>query len=85
MTWDNVERAQAESALREAEARSRAELERLVDERTTALRANEARLRTIFETSYQLMGLLALDGTLLDAQSGGAQGHRRRARRGRGA
>ncbi|HWA90696.1 MAG TPA: PAS domain-containing protein [Rhizomicrobium sp.] len=67
MSWDNVERAQAEAALREAEARSRAELERLVDERTAALRASEARMRTIFDTSYQLMGLLALDGTLLDA------------------
>jgi signal transduction histidine kinase len=63
MSWDNVERAQAEAALSEY----RAELERLVDERTAALRASEARMRTIFDTSYQLMGLLALDGSLLDA------------------
>ncbi|WP_216839342.1 PAS domain S-box protein [Caulobacter sp. S45] len=29
----------------------------------------QARLRTLFETSYQLQGLVALDGTLLDANS----------------
>ncbi len=32
-----------------------------------ALAATQARLRTQFETSYQLQGLVALDGTLLDA------------------
>jgi PAS domain S-box-containing protein len=33
------------------------------------LQVKEARLRTIFETSYQYQGLLALDGTLLDANA----------------
>ena len=64
-TWDALQRAQAESALREANDA----LERLVEQRTEQLKANEARLRTIFETSYQLQGLLALDGTLLDANA----------------
>ena len=35
----------------------------------TGVQASEARLRNIFETSYQLQGLLALDGTLLDANA----------------
>src|SRR4029077_3499430 len=30
---------------------------------------DQARLRTIFETSHQLQGLLALDGTLLEANA----------------
>ena len=64
-TWAAVERARAEAALWEAKAT----LEQQVVERTIALRANEARLRTIFETSYQFQGLLALDGTLLDANA----------------
>ncbi|MEI9887921.1 MAG: PAS domain S-box protein [Rhizomicrobium sp.] len=68
-SWDNVERAQAEAALRAADARSRTELERLVGERTAALKASKARLRTIFETSYQYQCWLAPDGTLLDANS----------------
>ncbi len=32
-----------------------------------ALAASQARLRTLFESSYQLQGLCALDGTLIDA------------------
>ena len=36
-------------------------------DRTVALAASEARLRSIFDTSFQFMGLLAPDGTLLDA------------------
>ena len=64
-TWDALQRAQAEAALRKAND----VLERLVDQRTEQLKANEARLRTIFETSYQLQGLLALDGTLLEANA----------------
>ena len=32
-------------------------------------RQSESRLRTVFESSYQLQGLLALDGTLLDANA----------------
>jgi PAS domain S-box-containing protein len=42
-------------------------LERQVAERTAALSAGEARLRAIFETNNQYQGLMALDGTLLDA------------------
>jgi PAS domain S-box-containing protein len=42
-------------------------LERQVGERTAELTAGQARLRAIFETNYQYQGLLALDGTLLDA------------------
>jgi PAS domain S-box-containing protein len=64
-TWDAVERARAEAALRAANEG----LERQVAERTAALRASEARLRTIFETSFQFQGLIALDGTLLDANA----------------
>jgi PAS domain S-box-containing protein len=64
-TWDAVERARAEAALRAANEG----LERQVAERTSALQASEARLRTIFETSYQFQGLIALDGTLLDANA----------------
>jgi PAS domain S-box-containing protein len=63
--WDALERARAETALRDAND----SLERLVAERTAELRANQATLRTIFETSNQLQGLLALDGTLLDANA----------------
>jgi PAS domain S-box-containing protein len=53
------------TARREVNAR----LERLVAERTAALRDSEARLRTMFETSFQFQGLLELDGTLLDANA----------------
>jgi len=42
-------------------------LEQQVAERTEALSAGEARLRAIFETNNQYQGLMALDGTLLDA------------------
>ncbi len=34
-----------------------------------ALERSQAQLRTIFETSYQMQGLLTLDGTLLDANA----------------
>ena len=44
-------------------------LERQVLERTAELQAKEARLRTIFATSYAYQGLVALDGTLLDANA----------------
>ncbi len=38
-------------------------------EAARALERSQAQLRTIFETSYQLQGLLAVDGTLLDANA----------------
>jgi GAF domain-containing protein len=51
-TWDALQRAQAEAALRVANDA----LERLVTDRTEQLRANEARLRTIFETAISSKG-----------------------------
>ena len=60
-----VERRRAERKLQALAA----SLERQVDQRTAALQASEARLRTLFETSYQYQGLLTLDGILLDANA----------------
>lgn len=70
--YDATERTLAEQALRASELRLHevnATLERRVAERAADLQAREARLRTIFETSYQLMGLLTLDGTLVEANA----------------
>ena len=58
-------RLRAEAALRE----SKELLEQQVVERTAALQASETRLRANFESSLQFQGLLALDGTLLDANA----------------
>ena len=44
-------------------------LEREVEERLGQLRSQEAQLRTMFETSYQLQGILSLDGHLLEANA----------------
>ena len=44
-------------------------LEREVEERSGQLRSQEAQLRTMFETSYQLQGILSLDGHLLEANA----------------
>jgi PAS domain S-box-containing protein len=67
------------SAQRAAEAVIRANEEKLrllndtlaqrVEAQTAQLRINAARLRAVFETSYQAQGLLGVDGTLLDANS----------------
>jgi PAS domain S-box-containing protein len=65
-----TERKRAEQELRDREAALRLlneTLEQRVQERTAQLRASEARIRSIFETSYQFMGLLSPDGTVLDA------------------
>jgi signal transduction histidine kinase/DNA-binding response OmpR family regulator len=52
------------------EAQSRAEaLEQLVADRTADLRDKEARLRTIFGTSYTYQGYMSTDGTVLDANA----------------
>ncbi|GEO43383.1 hypothetical protein SAE02_75310 [Skermanella aerolata] len=53
-------------------------LEARVADRTARLQASEARLRAIFETSYQYQGLMALDGTLLDANAASLEGIRAR-------
>ena len=62
---DATDRKKAEEALR----RLNETLERQVIDRTAELQEKQARLRTIFETSYAYQGLIALDGTLLDANS----------------
>ena len=70
--YDVTERSLAEQAVRASEQRLHelnASLEQRVAERSADLLAREARLRTVFETSYQLQGLLALDGTLLEANA----------------
>ena len=62
--------ARSEDCLRES-AKS---LEQQIEERTSALRSSEARLRTIFETSYQYQGLMTTDGILLEANAVSLQG-----------
>jgi PAS domain S-box-containing protein len=62
---DVSERKQAEEIMR----RANETLEVQVALRTSELQAKEARLRTIFETSFTFQGLMALDGTLLDANA----------------
>jgi PAS domain S-box-containing protein len=72
VAFDVTERKRADEALREAADGLRelnASLEQRVAERTASLKASEARLRSIFETSYQLQGLTTVDGILLDANS----------------
>ncbi len=69
---DVTQRTLAEKALRASESRlleMNSSLEHHIAERTAELQTSEARLRAIFETSYQLQGLIALDGTLLDANA----------------
>ena len=44
-------------------------LERQVAERTAALRASEARMRTVFAASFQYQALLTRDGSVVDANA----------------
>jgi PAS domain-containing protein len=60
-----VERRRAQQALRELTA----SLERQVEDRTADLQRSEARLRAIFDSSYQYQGLLTLDGTVVKANT----------------
>jgi len=72
-----AERRRTAQLLADAEARHaelQARLEARVAARTEALQASEARMRTIFSTSFQYQGLLALDGTLLDANETSLRG-----------
>lgn len=62
----------ADAQVRHTELQS--QLEALVAARTAALQASEARMRTIFATSFQYQGLLALDGSVLDANESSLRG-----------
>ena len=61
-TWDALERARAEAQLRELNET----LELRVEERTQAAKQAEARFRGIFDSTYQFVALLALDGVILE-------------------
>jgi PAS domain S-box-containing protein len=65
-----VERRRAQRGLRDLTA----SLERQVEDRTEALQRSEARLRAIFDTSYQYQGLLTLDGTVVNANTASLTG-----------
>jgi PAS domain S-box-containing protein len=54
--------------------RLNATLEQQVAQRTAELQESRSLLRTMFETSFQYQGLIALDGTLLDANATSLQG-----------
>jgi PAS domain S-box-containing protein len=58
-------RKKAEHALR----RLNETLEAQIAQRTAELRDKEARLRSVFETSFTFQGLLSVDGILLDANA----------------
>jgi PAS domain S-box-containing protein len=63
----NLDLAALRRESQEALQRVNESLERQVQERTADLRDKEARLRTIFGTTYTYQGYMTVDGTLLDA------------------
>ncbi len=63
----NLDMAALRRESQEALYRVNESLERQVQERTADLRAKEARLRSIFATTYTYQAFLSVDGTLLDA------------------
>ncbi len=63
----NLDMAALRRESQEALRRANESLEKQVQERTADLRAKEARLRSIFGTSYTYQGFMSVDGTLLDA------------------
>jgi signal transduction histidine kinase len=65
----NLDLAAVRRESQEALRRANESLEKQVQERTADLRVKEARLRSIFGTSYTYQGFLSVDGTLLDANA----------------
>jgi CheY-like chemotaxis protein/signal transduction histidine kinase len=65
----NLDMAAVRRESQEALRRANESLEKQVQERTADLGVKEARLRSIFGTSYTYQIFLSLDGTLLDANS----------------
>jgi signal transduction histidine kinase/two-component SAPR family response regulator len=63
----NLDIAAVRRESQEALRRANESLERQVQERTADLRDKEARLRTIFGTTFTYQGYLSVDGTVLDA------------------
>jgi signal transduction histidine kinase/DNA-binding response OmpR family regulator len=63
----NLDMAAVRRESQQALRRANESLERLVQERTADLRDKEARLRTIFGTTFTYQAYMAVDGTLLDA------------------
>ena len=65
----NLDLATLRQESQEALRRLNESLEQQVADRTADLRGKEARLRTIFATSYTYQGYMSTDGTLLDANA----------------
>jgi signal transduction histidine kinase/DNA-binding response OmpR family regulator len=65
----NLDLASLRRESQEALRRLNESLEQQVADRTADLRAKEARLRTIFGTSYTYQGYMSTDGTVLDANA----------------